>query len=109
MKTIQQALKDAIHYDISVGFIENALIYRSLDGEEECTSEVMHSESYRGAFADCLWSLVQAVNFSEADKSVGSLSDKQLIAILNEANSIYQSIGEPVKELEAKPTVYIGG
>lgn len=109
MKTILQALKDAIHYDIPVGFIENALIYRSLNGEDECTTEVMHSEAYRGAWADCLWSLVQAVNFSEADKSVGSLSDKQLTAILNEANSIYQSIGEPIKVLESKPTVYIGG
>lgn len=109
MKTIQQALKDAIHYDIPIGFIENALIYRSLNGSDECTTEVMHSEAYRGAWADCLWSLVQSVNFSEADKSVGSLSDNQLTAILHEANSIYQSIGETVKELEPKPMVYIGG
>lgn len=109
MKTIQQALKDAIHYDILIGFIENALIYRSLNGSDECTTEVMHSIEYRGAWADCLWSLAQAVNFSEAEKLVGSLSDKQLTAILNEANSVYQSIGEPTKELESKPMVYIGG
>ena len=109
MKTIQQALKDAIHYDIPIGFIENALIYRSLNGSDECTTEVMHSIEYRGAWADSLWSLAQAVNFSEAEKLVGSLSDKQLTAILNEANSVYQSIGEPTKELESKPMVYIGG
>lgn len=109
MKTILQALIDAVHYDIPIGFIENALIYRSLNREDECTSEVMHSEAYRGALADCLWSLVQAVSFSEADKSVGNLSDKQLTAILNEANSIYQSIGEQAKDLEPKPMVYIGG
>lgn len=108
MKTILQALKDAILFDIPIGYIENALIYRSLNGGDECTTEVMHSDTCRGALADCLWSYVQAVSYSEADKSVGSLSEKQLTAILNEVNSIYQSIGEPIKELEAKPMVHVG-
>lgn len=109
MKTIRQALKDEIRYPLEDGFIENVIIRRSLDCETEATTEVMNSDAYRGAFADCLYSLIQAINFSEADKSVGSLSEKQITAILSQANSIYQSIGEPAKELEGKPTVYIGG
>lgn len=108
MKTIQQALLDAIYYPIGVKKVENIMIYRNLDAEGECTSEVMHSKEFMGALADCLFSLVQAVNFSEADKSVGTLSEKQLTAILSRANSIYTSIGEEPKDIEPKPMVYIG-
>ena len=109
MKTIQQALIDDIHYPISHGFVENVIIKRGLNGNNEFNSEISHSNEYLGALADCLYSLIQAINFSEADKSVGSLSEKQLTAILSQANSIYQSIGEPTKELEVIPMVYIGG
>ena len=109
MKTIQQALIDDIHYPISVGFVENVMIKRNLNLDDEFSNDIADSNEYQGALADCLWSLVQTVNFSEADKSVGSLSDKQLTVILNEANSIYKSIGEQAKELEPKPMVHIGG
>lgn len=109
MKTIQQALIDEIHYPIPVGFVENVMIKRGLNAEEEFTFDVSHSDEYKGAFADCLYSLVQAINFSEADKSVGSLSDKQLTAIISQMNSIYKSIGEEPKEIELEPIVYIGG
>ena len=98
MKTIQQALIDEIHYPISIGFVENVMIKRNLNGDDEFGYDI----------ADCLWSLVQAINFSEADKSFGALSDKDKERILLRVNSIYKTIGEPLVELEAKPTVYVG-
>ena len=108
MKTIQQALIDEIHYPIPEGFVENVMIKRKLNPLSYCDSDTMSSKEYMGALADCLWSLVQAINFSEADKSFGSLSDKDKERILLRVNSIYNAIGEPSVELEAKPMVYIG-
>lgn len=108
MKTIQQALIDEIHYPIPEGFVENVMIKRKLNPVGDCDSDTMNSKEYMGALADCLWSLVQAINFSEADKSFGSLSDKDKERILLRVNSIYNAIGEPSVELEAKPIVYIG-
>ena len=108
MKTIQQALIDEIHYPIPEGFVENVMIKRKLNPVGDCDSDTMNSKEYMGALADCLWSLVQAINFSEAGKSFGSLSDKDKERILLRVNSIYNAIGEPSVELEAKPMVYIG-
>ena len=108
MKTIQQALIDEIHYPIPEGFVENVMIKRKLNPVGDCDSDTMNSKEYMGALADCLWSLVQAINFSEADKSFGSLSDKDKERILLRVNSIYNAIGAPSVELEAKPMVYIG-
>ena len=108
MKTIQQALIDEIHYPIPLGYVENVLIKRNLNAEDEFCYETAHSNEYMGALADCLYSLIQAINFSEADKSIGSLSDKQITAIISQMNSIYESIGEEPKEIELKPVVYIG-
>ena len=108
MKTIQQALVDEIHYPISIGFVENVMIKRNLNGDDDFGYDIDHSNEYKGALADCLWSLVQAINFSEADKSFGALSDKDKERILLRVNSIYKTIGEPLVELEAKPTVYVG-
>ena len=108
MKTIQQALIDEIHYPIPMGFVENVMIKRKLNGYEEFSFDTAHSNEYQGALADCLWSLIQAINFSEADKSFGALSDKDKERILLRVNSIYNTIGEPSVELEAKPMVYVG-
>lgn len=109
MKTIRQALIDEIHYPISVGFVENVVIKRGLNPEEEFSFDVAHSKEYMGAHADCLYSLIQAINFSEADKSIGSLSDKQITAITSLMNKIYEAIGEEPKDVELRPIVYIGG
>lgn len=108
MKTIQQALIDEIHYPIPMGFVENVMIKRKLNGYEEFSFDTAHSNEYQGALADCIWSLIQAINFSEADKSFGALSDKDKERILLRVNSIYNTIGEPSVELEAKPMVYVG-
>ena len=104
MKTIKQALIDEIHYPIGYGFIENKIIHRGLNPDEEFNIEVAHCNAYVGVIADCLYSLLTAPNFSEADKSF-SLSDKNLI--LKKVNSLYNSIGESSVVLDEKPMVYI--
>ena len=104
MKTIMQALIDEIHYPIGSGIIENKMILRGLNAEDEFDMEAAKSKAFIGAVADCLYSLITAPNFSEADKSF-SMSDKKLI--LNQANSLYNSIGEPSVGLDEKPMVYI--
>lgn len=104
MKTITQALIDEIHYPIGSGIIENKMILRGLNADDEYDMEVAKSSAFIGAVADCLYSLISAPNFSEADKSF-SLSDKNLI--LKKVNSLYSIIGEPSVALEGKPMVYI--
>ncbi len=104
MKTIAQALKDEIYYPVNDGKIENTLLKRGLDGSGEISAEVMKSPEFNGAVADCLYSLVEATNFSESDISI-SLQDRNLI--LKKANCIYASIGEEEKNLD-EPKVYIG-
>lgn len=108
MKTICEALIDEIHYPLGKGCIENILIARGLESDEDFDRDVAKSDSYRGAVADCLRSLLYSVNFSEGDKSVGSLSSEDKKRILCVANSIYTSIGESTIEFEIKPKVYIG-
>ena len=107
MKTVHQALIDEIHYPIPFGFVENVIIKRGLDGESSFTPNVANGISYKGALADCLYSLIQSVSFSEADKSVGALTDEQRKAILKWANRLYNEIGEPEVTLGSNPTVYI--
>lgn len=105
MKTILQALIDEIDYPFPVGKFENKLLARNLNGDDECTYEVITGNSFKGAVADCLYSLIEAVNFSEADKSI-SLPDRG--EILKKMNALYTSIGETDKCF-GEPMVYIGG
>lgn len=104
MKTVRQALIDEIHYPISEGFVENKLLSRGLGPDDELTIDVLKSNEFKGAIADCLWSLIEAPSFSEADKSI-SLADRDII--LRKANSIYLSIGEKAVDIADKPAVYI--
>ncbi len=107
MKTIKQALIDEIHYPIPIGFVDNKLIERQLDGDAEYTFEVSQSNEWKGALADCLYSLVQAVSLSESDKSIGTLSDGDKERLLIRIKNLYKTIGEdPVL---GQPMVYIGG
>lgn len=103
-KTIAQALIDEIHYPLPDGFISNKLLARGLDGEEEITAAIITGNEFKGAVADCLWSLLQAPNISESDKSV-SLSSPD--AILKLANTYYREIGEDEKTY-GEPTVQFG-
>lgn len=105
MKTILQALIDEIDYPFPVGKFENKLLARGLNGDDECTYDVITGNSFKGAVADCLYSLIEAVNFSESDKSV-NLPDMDVL--LKKMNAVYKSIGEPEKCF-GEPVVYIGG
>lgn len=77
---------------------------RNLDGSQSLTPEVLRSKEFIGAVADCLYSLIEAPNFNEADKSF-SLADRNII--LNKVNSMYRKIGEESVAI-AKPMVYFG-
>lgn len=77
---------------------------RGLSPEDELTIDVLKSSEFKGAVADCLWSLIEAPNISEADKSI-SLGDRK--AILSKVNSIYLSIGEKAVDIVDKPSVQI--
>lgn len=107
MKTVLQALCDEVHYPIPIGFIENKLIERQLDGDAEYSYDVAQSKEWKGALADCLYSLLQAVTYSESDKSVGTLSDEDKKRLLVRINALYKSIGEATVNL-GQPMVYIG-
>lgn len=107
MKTIKQALIDEIHYPIPLGFVENKMIERQLNGDDEYTFEVAQSKEWKGALADCLYSLIQAVSLSESDKSIGTLSDKDKERLLVQINALYKTIGE--SPALGQPMVYIGG
>lgn len=107
MKTVGQALVDEVHIPIPYGFIENACIKRELEIEADFDSEIAKSDAYKGTLADCLLSLVQAVSFSESDKSIGSLSEDQRKAILVQVNRLYNAIGEEEVALTPQPMVYI--
>ena len=107
MKTIKQALIDEIYYPISLGFVENKMIERQLDGDDVYTFEVAQSKEWKGALADCLYSLIQAVSLSESDKSIGTLSDKDKEKLLVRINALYKTIGET--HALGQPMVYIGG
>lgn len=107
MKTICQALIDEIYYPIPYGKVENIIIARGLDGDEDFSAEIAAGKPFKGALADCLYSLLQAINFTEADKSIGALTDSQRKAILKKANDLYKEIGEPEVDDGSKPTVYI--
>ena len=107
MKTIKQALIDEIHYPIPLGFVENKMIERQLSGDDEYTFEVAQSKEWKGALADCLYSLIQAVSLSESDKIIGTLSDKDKERLLVRINALYKTIGE--SPALGQPRVYIGG
>ena len=107
MKTIKQALIDEIHYPIPLGFVENKMIERQLNGDDEYTFEVAQSKEWKGALADCLYSLIQAVSLSDSDKSIGTLSDKDKERLLVRINDLYKTIGE--SPALGQPMVYIGG
>lgn len=104
MKTIAQALIDEIHYPLPLGFVQNKLMIRGIDGEGEISTEMLICNEFKGAVADCLYSLVQAPNISESDKSI-TLPERN--AILSLANKYYKEIGEPEK-YDGLPTVAFG-
>ncbi len=108
MKTVVEALLSKVHWPMPISFVETVCIERNIDGQEAFTYAVSTSTGYKGALADCYFHLFQAVNYSEAGKSVGNLTDEQRRWCLKQANKLYGEIGEEEKEIE-EPTVYFGG
>jgi hypothetical protein len=106
-KTVIQSLLDETLYPIPVGKVENIIITRDLDGDTDFTKDVTASKEYKGALADCLYSLLQAITFSEAGMSVGALTDAQRKSILKRANKLYGEIGEEEKDDPLDPKVFI--
>lgn len=107
MKTVLQALRDEIYYPVNEGLLENKLLARGLDSGLAFDKSVIDSAEWKGALADSLLTLIQAVNVSEGDKSFGTLTDTQRRALLIRINKLYGEIGEETVEIELKPTVYI--
>lgn len=104
MRTILQALRDEIHYPLSEGFLTNRLIIRGIEPGAPVSEELLKAAAFLGVVADCLYSLVEAPNISEADISI-SMSDKT--AILRKANKLYKLIGENEKDI-GEATVAFG-
>lgn len=107
MKTILQAILDEIFYPINHGLVENKLVGRGINPDDYFTPKVSTTNEYKGALADSLYSLIQAVNISEADKSIGAMSDSQRKALLVQINKLYETIGEAEVTFEPKPMVFI--
>lgn len=80
------------------------MIKRGIDGEAECTQEILTSSEYIGAKADCIR---QVVLFPSSISEGGmSISKADLSALLNEANRLYRSIGEEPIDERPKITCY---
>lgn len=108
MRTIKQALIDEVFYPLSDGLIDNKLMIRDINGNDEISKDILLSDAFKGALADCLTSVVeQAVNFSEADKSVNVPTNEQLKALKVRINSLYKAIGEEERNFDS-PVVTFG-
>lgn len=106
-KTIREALIDEVFYPVPEGYVDNVIVKRGLSEGATFDISIATSTDWKGAVADCLASLIQAVDFSEADKRVSSLTDEQRRLILKKANALYGEIGEPPID-GGEPKVIIG-
>ncbi len=107
IKTVIQSLLDETIYPIPTGKVENIIIKRELVADADFTKALSDTKEYKGALADCLYSLLQAITFSEAGMSVGALTDAQRKSILKRANNLYDEIGEGEKDDPLDPKVFI--
>ena len=107
-RTVREALRDEVFYPVPEGYVENVMTRRQLNGDD-AYNNIETSDDFKGAVADCLASLIQAIGFSEADKTIQPLTDEQRRLILKKANTLYGEIGEPLIETgEAKVTMGYG-
>lgn len=108
-RTVREALRDEVFYPVPEGYVENVIVRRQLNADGVYNTDVEKSTAFKGAVADCLSSLIQAIGFSEADKTIQPLTDEQRRLILKKANTLYGEIGEPLIETgEAKVTMGYG-
>lgn len=108
MRTVRQALVDEVFYPLAEGKVENVILCRDLNGDAEVDKATLTSDAFLGAVADCLSAVIeQALNFSEADKSVSVPSSQQIVLLKKRINSIYSSIGEGQQGFD-EPSVTFG-
>ena len=106
-KTIREALIDEVFYPVPEGYVDNVIVKRQLNAEADFDISVVTSNDWKGAVADCLASLLQAIDLSEADKSIHALTDEQRRLILKKANALYGEIGEELID-GGEPKVIFG-
>lgn len=91
---VTDALKQINLYPIQPSVIDNACEERGLDPLSEATKEVRASREYRLAYADiCKW-LGHAPNSVSQGGVTFQISDKDKQSYLNEAEGIYEELGE---------------
>ena len=85
-------LKAYVQYPLPSDFFSAVMLGRGLDGDAECTRDVMASAPFKGAMADCLRQLVlYPQSITEGNMTI-SKADRQ--SLINEASRLYRSIGE---------------
>lgn len=98
------ALKAQVPYTLSSAFFDSVLMKRELDGNADCTQEILNSSAFKGAMADCIRQIViYPSSISEGGMSI-SKADRQ--SLLGEANRLYRSIGEEPIDERPKITCY---
>ena len=95
--TVQAALKAQVQYPLPANFFSSVMIKRGLDGEGECTKEIMESSSFKGAMADCLKQIIMyPSSISEGGMTISKADKKDLLFL---ANRLFREIGEePISE-----------
>ncbi|MCQ2257833.1 MAG: hypothetical protein MJZ41_07570 [Bacteroidaceae bacterium] len=102
--TIQNALKAQVQYPLPADFFTATLMKRGLNGDDECTKEVLDSPQFTGAHADCL---KQVIIYPNSISQGGiSISKTDRSSLINIANRLYQSIGEEGIDERPKITFY---
>lgn len=102
--TILAAIKAQVQYPLPSDFFLTVLVKRGLDGDAECTKEIMLSSDFKGAMADCLRQVILFPNsISEGGMSI-SKADRQSLLFM--ANKLYGEIGESPIEERPKITCY---
>lgn len=100
MRTMLEAFKDEVGFPVSEGYLRNRLLARGISPEDECLPDVFTSKSFLGAVADTLLGLVRMPNIQEGDMRI-DLTNRGLL--VEQANAIYKSIGEPAVSEKDKP------
>lgn len=95
--TILAALKSQVQYPLPQDFFLTVLVGRCLDGEAECTQEILASAAFKGANADCLRQIIiYPSSISEGGMSISKADKRDLLFL---ANRLYREIGEePIGE-----------
>lgn len=101
MATILESLKSVSAYPVPLRTLVETGERRGLSLNAEATQEELRGKAYRLAVADLLLWLSLAPNVSQGGQSY-SFSEEQRKALRNQANGIYDELGEETSS--AQPT-----